>query len=433
MNILDQFGLPNSVELFLICIVGYHVIMTLLFLIHKYVLGRRALQWMWYIMGPFLWLMLFRDATRTKKRSIAQLSRYGVMESGQVVLDYGCGTGSYAISASPIVGNGGKAYAADVNPFALYIVRLKAWLKGLKNVETILTDRDTGLPNESVDVVFMSDAFHDLKGKEGIIRKVPKAIAEIEKINLFSLSYREKKLCKFKKSKSIKKGINYCPKCGTPIKEGSLFCENCGVSLSKEKSKKKKPSKKISLKIISIIAIITMVIIGVTYLAFSELWKSTTTETPIQKPEGTVVQTTAPAPTTAAPTTSPPVIHPDEEYLSWTTETLTNLTKICELIKESIDANDWEALERHCGDLYDFAIESLDEEKQFKVSPELEPAKREFVKILNACRWAGHYGERGAKNHDLDDIEKTIEYLETATACIERFTELLEEYNATKK
>jgi len=235
------------------------------------------------------------------------------------------------------------------------------------------------------------------------------------------------------KVKREKKGtIKYCPKCGTPIKEGSLFCENCGFNLSKKESKEKKPSKKISLKMISIIAIVMIAIIGVTYLAFSGLWESTPTETPIQKPEGTVVQTIAPAPSTAPSTTLPPVIHPDEEYLSWTTETLTNLTKTCELMKESIDANDWEALERHCGDLYDFAIESLDEEKQFKVSPELEPAKREFVKILNACRWAGYYGERGAKNHDLDDIEKAIEYLETATACIERFTERLEEYNATK-
>jgi len=236
------------------------------------------------------------------------------------------------------------------------------------------------------------------------------------------------------KIKREKKGtIKFCPKCGAPIKKDSLFCENCGASLSKEKSKKKKTSKKISPKIISIIAIITVVIIGVTYLAFSELWKNTTTETPIHEPEGTVIQTTTPAPTTTPPITSPSVIHPDEEYLSWTTETLSDLTKTCELMEESIDANDWGVLERHCGDLYGFAIESLDEEKEFTVSPELKPAKREFVKILNACRWAGYYGERGAKNHDQEDLMKTQEYLETATACIERFTERLEEYNATKK
>jgi predicted nucleic acid-binding Zn ribbon protein len=234
------------------------------------------------------------------------------------------------------------------------------------------------------------------------------------------------------KVKREKKGtIKYCPKCGSPIKEGSLFCENCGFDLSKGEPKEKKPSKKVSPKMISIIAIVTVVIIGVTYLAFSELWKTTPTETPIQEPEGTIIQTTTPAPTTPVPT-SLPVTYQDEEYLLWTTETLSDLTKTCELIKESIDAEDWEALERHCKDLYDFAKKALDEEKEFTASPELEPAKREFVKILNACRWAGYYGERGTRNRDQKDLMKKTEYLETATACIERFTELLEEYNATK-
>ena len=219
MDILNSFGLPQLLSRFLIGMVGYTMVMTIIFLIHKYVLGRRVLQWSWYLMGPFSWLMLLRDATRTKKKSVAQLTRYGVTESGQVILDYGCGTGSYAISASPIVGGNGKVYAADVNPFALYMVRLKAWLRGLKNVETILTDRYTGLPDESVDVVFMSDAFHDFSDKEGIVRemhrilkpggflsisedldrKIPKAIAQVEKTNLFSLAHRENKLCKFKK------------------------------------------------------------------------------------------------------------------------------------------------------------------------------------------------------------------------------------------
>ncbi|MEW6716858.1 MAG: class I SAM-dependent methyltransferase [Chloroflexota bacterium] len=220
MDILSQLGLPEPLVQVLMGIAAYTIVMTIIFLVHKYLLGRRVLEWMWYLMGPFSWLMVLRDATRTKKKSVAQLAKYGVTEIGQVVLDYGCGTGSYAISASHVVGDTGKVYAADINPFALYMVRLKARLKGLKNVETILTDKYTGLPEDSVDVVFMSDAFHDFRDKEGIIRemhrvlrpgghlsisedldrKIPKAIAQIEKTNLFSLSHRESKLCIFNKS-----------------------------------------------------------------------------------------------------------------------------------------------------------------------------------------------------------------------------------------
>ena len=211
--------LPIIMQKFLFNFLLYLLIMTVFFLLHKYALGRRALQWSWYIGGPFMWLMLFRDLARTKKKSIEELAKYGIKERGQTVLDYGCGTGSYAINASPIVGNAGKVYAADINPFGLYAVRAKARLKGLKNVKTILTNRDTGLPNESVDVVMIIDALHDFRGKEAIVkemyrvlkpsgvlsifedvdRKIPKAIAQIEGTGLFELTARDKRFCRFKK------------------------------------------------------------------------------------------------------------------------------------------------------------------------------------------------------------------------------------------
>ena len=40
-----------------------------------------------------------------------------------------------------------------------------------------------------------------------------------------------------KEEKSTKKGIKFCPKCGSLIKEDSLFCENCGFELSKGEGK----------------------------------------------------------------------------------------------------------------------------------------------------------------------------------------------------
>jgi len=48
-----------------------------------------------------------------------------------------------------------------------------------------------------------------------------------------------------KEEKSTKKGIKFCPKCGTPIKKGSLFCENCGFELSKGEGKVKDLAEKL--------------------------------------------------------------------------------------------------------------------------------------------------------------------------------------------
>jgi ubiquinone/menaquinone biosynthesis C-methylase UbiE len=73
------------------------------------------------------------------------------------VLDYGCGPGSYTIPAAKIVGNKGKVYALDTHPSALSRVQKLATKKGLKNIETILSDGTTGLRNSSVDVVLLHE------------------------------------------------------------------------------------------------------------------------------------------------------------------------------------------------------------------------------------------------------------------------------------
>jgi ubiquinone/menaquinone biosynthesis C-methylase UbiE len=91
---------------------------------------------------------------------------------GSVVLDYGCGPGSYSIAAADAVGNTGKVYAADIHPLAIESVKKRAQEKNLKNIETILTDCDTKLENASVDVVLLLDIYHDLSYPERILREL---------------------------------------------------------------------------------------------------------------------------------------------------------------------------------------------------------------------------------------------------------------------
>jgi len=122
----------------------------------------------------------------------------------------------------------------------------------------------------------------------------------------------------------LKKGVlKYCPKCGAPIKEGSLFCEKCGFDLSK---RKEKAPTKFSPKMIGIITIIAVVAVGGIYITFSGKGGLPATETPTQKPVGTVTQTTTPpltttpTPTTATPTTTPaPTTSPPTTTLTPTT------------------------------------------------------------------------------------------------------------------
>ena len=94
------------------------------------------------------------------------------IKPGDSVLDYGCGPGSYTIAAAQMVGDSGKVYALDIHPFAVRQVQKKAAKKGLNNIETILSDCATGLPDKSADVVLLYDTLHGLSALDEILAEL---------------------------------------------------------------------------------------------------------------------------------------------------------------------------------------------------------------------------------------------------------------------
>jgi len=80
----------------------------------------------------------------------------------QIVLDFGCGSGTYAIPAAKIVGKQGKVYALDKDKEALDELMQKAESTGLRNIERMETSGklEIELLDESVDVILLFDVFH---------------------------------------------------------------------------------------------------------------------------------------------------------------------------------------------------------------------------------------------------------------------------------
>jgi len=99
-----------------------------------------------------------RDALRPRRPFLKETG----LTEGMTVLDFGCGPGSYVIPAAHMVGACGRVYALDMRQAALTMTRDRAAKAGLTNVETILSDCDTGLPERSVDVALLYDVYHDL-------------------------------------------------------------------------------------------------------------------------------------------------------------------------------------------------------------------------------------------------------------------------------
>lgn len=117
------------------------------------------------------------------------LIKVGVRDR-QTVLDYGCGPGTFSLAAAGIVGEGGKVCALDVRPRALERVREKAVSEKIENLDTILLDTsgfDTGLDNETVDVILLYDVFHDIKDKQGLLQELYRVLRPDGLLSVFPM------------------------------------------------------------------------------------------------------------------------------------------------------------------------------------------------------------------------------------------------------
>ena len=84
------------------------------------------------------------------------------IKKGQKVLDFGCGSGNYAIPTARIVGEEGLVYALDQDEGTLDGLMRKVEVMGLKNIIRLDTSHESriGLDDESVDVVLIYDVLH---------------------------------------------------------------------------------------------------------------------------------------------------------------------------------------------------------------------------------------------------------------------------------
>ena len=109
-----------------------------------------------------------RDTFRPRKEIVTEAG----IKNGYTVLDYGCGPGGYVLPLSKVVGEGGKVYELDILQDAIEMVDKLIEKNNLKNVQTILSGCDTGLPDQSVDVVTLYDTFHDLNDQIAVLKEI---------------------------------------------------------------------------------------------------------------------------------------------------------------------------------------------------------------------------------------------------------------------
>lgn len=94
------------------------------------------------------------------------------IEEVQKILDYGCGIGSFTLPLASLVGEKGEIHALDKEPSAIKRIEEKAKREGFSNIDTILSDGDTGLLDRSVDVILLYGVSPEIKDKESLLREL---------------------------------------------------------------------------------------------------------------------------------------------------------------------------------------------------------------------------------------------------------------------
>lgn len=86
------------------------------------------------------------------------------LQSGDTLVDLGCGEGRYALPLAARLGRDGLVYAADMWEEGLATLQERAREQGLTNVQTLRADVSRPLPlaAASVDLAFMATVLHDL-------------------------------------------------------------------------------------------------------------------------------------------------------------------------------------------------------------------------------------------------------------------------------
>lgn len=124
--------------------------------IGKWYMGREIAQ----VMGHLGAGWLERPQRERQERTDLLIERLPI-EADSVVADIGAGTGYFTFPVAARA-QAGRVYAVDIQPEMLAYIKQRIDAAGVANVEPVLgTLQSPGLPEASIDLAFIVDAYHE--------------------------------------------------------------------------------------------------------------------------------------------------------------------------------------------------------------------------------------------------------------------------------
>jgi len=100
------------------------------------------------------------------------------IKPGYHVLDFGCGPATFTKTIAEKIGHSGILYALDIHPLAIKSVEKIAQTKNLSNIITILSNCNTSLPADSLDLVIIFDVFHILSNQDEVLMEIHRVLKQ---------------------------------------------------------------------------------------------------------------------------------------------------------------------------------------------------------------------------------------------------------------
>ena len=140
---------------------------------------------------------MFNKKAFNPKNKPDQIIEAVALKGGQNIADIGSGGGYFSLRFAEIVGEKGKVYAVDTNPYFLEFIKDSAKEKGLNNIITILTKEDRlDLPEKSLDFIFMRNITHHIPNRVKYFRNLEDFLKSDGKIII--IEYKKGKFFTFR-------------------------------------------------------------------------------------------------------------------------------------------------------------------------------------------------------------------------------------------
>ncbi|MCD4696833.1 MAG: methyltransferase domain-containing protein [Bacteroidales bacterium] len=121
-------------------------------------------------------IMFKMHSSKRLKNEIA-IIKSGLIKPDDRIMDFACGPGNLSLEMAKETGAKGIVYALDIHPLAIKSTEKLIDNYKVKNIRTILTDKsETGLDNNTIDIVFIFNAIDMIQNKKRMINEIERVL-----------------------------------------------------------------------------------------------------------------------------------------------------------------------------------------------------------------------------------------------------------------